>query len=191
MAARSANSFNRNVAAFAGGAVAAVIASRLLPPMMAMAVGSGRAASGGDPFAPLVVDHRYFSKLLSQMEESRDDATFRRTQLLFRLKRRLAAHALAEEDVIYPLLHDEADAEQDADQLYSEHAEIKMLLYRLERVPKDDAQWVENVRKLKALIERHARQEEEVDFPRLRVALKSPERQRMARDLQREKALAL
>lgn len=185
------HSGRRVAAAFAGGAAAALIASRLLPPLTAMAAGSARAAIGRDPFDALVADHRKFVALLSSMEQSRDDDVFRRTQLLLRLKRGLAAHAMAEEDVVYPLLHDEAKAEHDAKHLYGEHADMKLRLHRLEEMPKDSPAWLSDVRDLRQLIEEHARHEEEVDFGKLRGALDDGAMARLARNLRREKALVL
>ena len=181
----------RGLAGFAAGALAGVFASRVLPPLMAAASGSARVAAGGDPFDPLIADHRKFLSLLEQMEESSQDARMHRMQLLLRLKRRLAAHAMAEEDVLYPLLSDEAKAKEDVDRLYGDHGRIKILMHRLEQFPKDDPQWVSEVRALKALITEHARQEEEVDFPALASTLDEAARQRLARDLHREKALVL
>lgn len=181
----------RTVAAFAGGAVAAMIAARLLPPVMAQASGAAQAAAGRDPFEALAEDHRAILALLDGMAESSDGAVFARTQRLLRLKRRIGAHALAEEDVLYPLLHDKGHAASEAMHLYEEHAEIKMHLYRLEQMPKSDAQWRTRVLELKALIEGHARQEEEVEFPKLRAALDEQALTRLSAHLHREKALLL
>src|SRR5688500_10946769 len=119
----------RGVAAFTGGAVAAVIASRILPPFLAQAAGTARAAAGRDPFDALAEDHRDIMDLLTAMEQSPANAVFDRTQRLLRLKRRLTAHAFAEEDVVYPLLSSQAHEIEHARQLYSEHAEMKMHLY--------------------------------------------------------------
>lgn len=181
----------RGLTAFAIGAVAGVLASRLLPPVAGAAAGMARVRAGRDPFDALIADHRRFLDLLDEMAESRSDARLQRTQLLLRLKRRLAAHAMAEEDVIYPLLSDEANAPDDARRLYSEHAEIKMRLYRLEHMAKNDPQWASEVRALRTLIADHARHEEEVDFPALRRALDDERRTHLARDVHREKALVL
>lgn len=178
-------------AAFAGGAAAGVVASRLAPPVAAMAAGSAWASAGRDPFEGLVADHRRFLALLLEMEQSPDGALFQRTQLLLRLKRGLAAHAMAEEDVLYPLLHDRAKGEQDAKHLYAEHADMKVFLYRLERMPKDSADWARQAATLRELVEKHARHEEEVDFPRLRAALDDAASVRFARDLHRERSLVL
>lgn len=170
------------------GAAAAVIAGRMLPPLLAQASGTARAAAGRDPFEGLERDHRVFLSLLSRMESSDDGATFERTQLLLRLKRRLAAHAMAEEDVVYPLLHDVAHAPEDARHLYAEHAEIKMHLFALEQMAKDDPRWAARARELKMLIAGHARQEEEVDFPKLRGRMDRRTARAAAGGVQREKA---
>jgi hemerythrin superfamily protein len=183
--------FGQGMAAFAGGAVAATVASRLLPPLVAQAAGAARAAGGGDPLETLIADHRRFVALLTEMEQSADTATIHRTQLLLRLKRGLAAHALAEEDIVYPLLHDEAKAADDAKHLYSEHADIKIHLHALEQMPKDAPEWAQRAGALKQLIEGHARHEEEIDFPRLREVLDEQAMRQLAGHVQREKALIL
>jgi hemerythrin superfamily protein len=181
----------RGLAAFTTGALAAVIASRVLPPLLAQAAGSAQASAGWDPFDALADDHRIILSLLDRMESSPDNAVFDRTQLLLRLKRRLAAHALAEEDVVYPLLHGRAHEEDDTKHLYSEHAEMKMHLFTLEQMPKNDPRWRATVTELKNLIAEHVKQEEEVDFPKLRAVLDQKETAMMSGGVQREKALLL
>jgi hemerythrin superfamily protein len=177
--------------AFAWGAVAGTIGSRLLPPFIAKVAGSVRTGADSDPFSVLIADHRIFESLLSEMEKSVDDEYLHRTQLFLRLKRRLAAHAMAEEDVVYPLLHDKAKAAEDAKHLYAEHADMKIHLHALEQLPNNDPEWVQRVSALKALIVSHARHEEDVDFPKLRLILSQSEAIRLSGNVQREKALVL
>ena len=181
----------RGLAAFTTGALAAVIASRVLPPLMAQAAGTAQAAAGRDPFESLANDHTMILSLLNRMESSPDNAVFDRTQLLLRLKRRLSAHAIAEEDVVYPLLHGRAHEVDDTMHLYSEHAEMKMHLFTLEQMPKNDPRWRATVTELKNLIAEHVKQEEEVDFPKLRAVLDQKETAMMSGGVQREKALLL
>lgn len=181
----------QGMVAFAGGAALAVIASRLLPPLVAQMSGSVRASAGRDPFDALADDHRHILALLSEMVQTPIDATVRRTQLLLRLKRRLSAHAVAEEDVVYPMLHDDAHAAEDAKQLYGEHAEMKMHLFALERMDKDDPRWLAVAHELKHVITQHIRQEETVDFPKLRRALDDREIVSLSGNVAREKALLL
>ena len=181
----------RGLAAFTTGALAAVIASRVLPPIVAQAAGAAQAAAGRDPFDGLAEDHRIILSLLDRMTSSPDNAVFDRTQLLLRLKRRLSAHAVAEEDVVYPLLHDRAHEVDDTMHLYSEHAEMKMHLFTLEQMPKSDPRWRGIATELKELIAGHVKQEEEVDFPKLRAVLDEKETAMMSGGVQREKALLL
>lgn len=177
--------------AFVGGAVVALIASRVLPPVLMHAAGAARGAAGRDPFATLEQDHRDILSLLNSMERSPANAVLHRTQLLLRLKRRLAAHAMAEEDVVYPLLYDRAHEAEDAKHLYAEHGDMKRLLFALETTPKNDPTWIVRVRELRALIQGHVRQEEEVDFPKLRQRLNDKDTLILSGGVSREKALVL
>jgi hemerythrin superfamily protein len=181
----------RGLVAFAGGAAAALLASRLFPPIVAQAAGTAWASAGTDAFDALARDHRVILSLLDRMENSPNDDVFGRIQLFLRLKRRLSAHAVAEEDVVYPLLHDRAQEEDDTMHLYSEHAKMKILIYALEQTPKNDPRWRGLARDLKTLIEGHVHQEEQVEFPKLRRLLDERETARMSGEVQREKALLL
>ncbi len=174
-----------SMAAFAGGTVAALLASRLLPPLVAQGVGPLR--DSGDPFESLIRDHRHFEELLHEMTRT-DIGALRRGMLLQRLKRGLTKHALAEEDVVYPLLHEHR---HEPDGLYADHAEIKMHLHALEQIPKDDPRWTARVRQLQSVITEHARLEEQVEFPRLRAAMDDEESSLAARHVHRERAMVL
>jgi hemerythrin superfamily protein len=126
---------------------------------------------------------------LARMQEA--TGTVQRAQLLLRLKRGLAAHAMAEEDVVYPMLQDEAGANPDPTHLYAEHAALKVLLFRLEKKVLAGDDWTEEVGALSAVLTEHARHEEEVDFPRLRDLLGREGGVTLARKISREKALVL
>jgi hemerythrin superfamily protein len=171
------------------GILVGILAARILPPFLAMACGSARARAGHDPFESLIADHRRFRALLARMQEA--TGTVQRAQLLLRLKRGLAAHAMAEEDVVYPMLQDEAGANPDPTHLYAEHAAVKVLLFRLEKRVLAGDDWTEEVGALSAVLTEHARHEEEVDFPRLRDLLGRDGGVTLARKISREKALVL
>lgn len=181
----------REIASFALGAAAALIAARLLPPLAGQAVGMARHAAGQDPFARLVADHGRFLDLLDAMVRTGDDQTFRRTQLLLRLKRGLAAHAMAEEDAVYPVLETIGEEGGTIDHLYAEHGEMKALLYALERMPKNAPEWRDKAMELRQVIAEHAREEEEVEFPMLRAALDRRATRRLAGTMARERAMVL
>jgi iron-sulfur cluster repair protein YtfE (RIC family) len=171
------------------GILVGILAGRVLPPFLAMACGAARARAGHDPFESLIADHQRFRDLLARMGDA--TSTLQRGQLLLRLKRGLAAHAMAEEDIVYPMLQDEAGAEPDPTHLYAEHAAMKVLLFRLEKKALGGEDWTDEVGALSALLTEHARHEEEVDFPRLRALLGAEGGVSLARKISREKALVL
>lgn len=181
----------RTAASFAGGALVALVGARLLPPLVAQARGAARSKAGGDPLGTLLDDHRAIMSHLDAMVESADSEILSRTQRLLRLKRRLAAHAMAEEDIVYPALHERLETADNADHLYEEHAQMKVLLYKLEQDPKSDGQWHLHASELRTLVERHIRQEEDVEFPKLRATLNETMSAELASKIEREKALLL
>lgn len=188
---RENRSLGRDVCALAGGVALGLLGSRLLPPMVATASGRIRARGGGDPFQTLIQEHRYIVSTLDTMERAAHDSLARRAGLFLTLKRTLAKHAMAEEDVIYPLLHNEARAEHESKQLYGEHADIKIHLFELEKTLKTNGDWTQRVRDLRDLIQRHARDEEDVQFPKLRALFDEQRSRRVSGQIRREEALVL
>jgi hemerythrin superfamily protein len=175
-----------------GGIAVGLVGSRLLPPLMAMATGAIRGRGSGDPFQKLENDHRLILGILRTMEEVADSAgTAKRTALFLAVKRKLAKHALAEEDVVYPLLQDEAGRREAAKHLYEDHADMKVLLYEIEMCIMEQRPWTGPVRTLRAMIERHANEEEREQFPRLRAVLSEQRHGQIAAQVHREEALIL
>lgn len=191
MVIRNKRSYGRNAAALAGGVALGIIGSRLLPPVLAFAGSSMRTRLGEDPFDRLQRDHRYILSTIDKMSEASEGSVMTRASLLLRLKRSLGKHALAEEDVVYPLLSEQAGAEQASRQLYAQHADMKIHLYHLEMALRDQAMWREHVRALRDLVANHIREEEDVDFPRLRQVLNDQRRRTLSGKIGREKALVL
>jgi hemerythrin superfamily protein len=111
--------------------------------------------------------------------------------MLFQAKRMLTAHALAEEDIIYPMLHDDAHRAEQAIQLYREHADMKIRLFELEHAAKDSSKWLDDLRSLHQIVEKHAKEEEEVEFPKLRAALNDRRTANLLSEVHREKAMLL
>jgi hemerythrin superfamily protein len=176
--------------AIVGGLAVGILGSRLLPPMMVQAKETARMRGNGDPFDKLIQDHKLIKATLREMEQT-TEGVGARMKLLMTLKRKLGKHAMAEEDVVYPLVHDELRDRNGSKRLYDEHAEMKIALYQLEQMVKANQDWTDRVRTLRALIEDHIREEEEVEFPRLRMALDKQRKSRTARHIVREEALVL
>ena len=181
--------YTRDIAAVASGLAVGVVSSRLLPPLLAGAVGAVRAGRDDNPFDRLLQDHQSVLSLLERLVSASEASAARRMATFLAVKRALAKHALAEEDIVYPLLHAQANAATAARQLYSEHAEMKVHLYQLEMTLQGGTAWVEHARSLQALITRHIREEEDVQFPRLQSFLDPEGRRRLAGQVRREEAL--
>jgi hemerythrin superfamily protein len=171
------------------GAAGGMLLGRLLPTLIANASGIIRGAAGKDPFGGLVRQHRTLLSLLTQMENVPRESRAKRMSLFLLFKRTLAKHALAEEDIIYPLLQDDAKRVEEAEKLYREHARMKVLLFELERSVNDDETWPARVRDLRNEIEPHARQEEEVEFPKLRGLMDKKGNIELARKIHQEESL--
>lgn len=182
---------SRDIAAIAGGLAVGIIGSRLMMPVLAAGSGSVRGRLGQDPFERLIQDHRSISATLRKMEEAAHASTATRARLFLTLKRTLAKHAMAEEDVVYPILSDQGHSREDAKHLYDEHADMKIHLYELENMLKSGTDWTHRVRSLRTLIEGHIREEEDIQFPKLRDALGSRKVRQLSGQIHREEALVL
>jgi hemerythrin superfamily protein len=171
-----------------GGLALGLIVNKMIP-LFASASGSLRSRAGEDPFRKLIDDHRVIRATLEEMEHAGDRSALYRGKLFLTLKTVLGKHAMAEEDVVYPLLHDEADAVDETKDLYEEHADIKIHLFELENLLKSNADWTPVVRSLRQIVEGHIDQEERVEFPRLRQILDEQDTRRLAGQIRREEAL--
>jgi hemerythrin superfamily protein len=182
---------SRDMMIFGAGMLLSLAASRVAPPIAGRAIGTMRAMAGTDPFDALAQDHQKVLALFEAIEATDNSATTRRVAMLFQLKRMLTAHALAEEDIIYPMIRDDAHRREQAVKLYRDHAEVKVKLFELEHRPKDDPSWMTELKALHHMIESHAREEEQVEFPKLRAALDDARCANLMGEVQREKSMLL
>jgi hemerythrin superfamily protein len=173
------------------GIAAGVLGSRLLPPLMALATGAARARRTDDPFDLLIADHRKIESLLDRMVAEPSGATAKRASLFLMLKRKLGKHALAEEDVVYPILHADGVSSAQSKELYDEHADMKILLFEIEEILMRGGDWTEPVTCLRALVMSHIHEEELDVFPRLRQQLDTTGKSKVSGQISREEALIL
>src|SRR5215208_5016092 len=176
---------------FGAGAMLMLISSRMAPPVAGRAIGTIRGMTGTDPFDALAQDHQKVLALFDRIEATDASAVMRRNMMLLQLKRMLTAHALAEEDIVYPMLVDDAHRREQANKLYRDHAEVKVKLFELEHKPKDDPSWMEDLRSLHQMIATHAREEEQIEFPKLRAALDEARCATLLGEVSREKSMLL
>ena len=181
----------RDAMVFGAGALLMLGAVRIAPPFAMRAVGSMRGMAGTDPFDALAQDHQRVLALFDRIEETDNSMVSRRNTMLTQLKRMISAHALAEEDIVYPMLCDDAHRREQALKLYRDHAEVKVKLFELEVKPKDDPSWIQDLRSLRQMLAAHAHEEEHLEFPKLRAALDETRRANLLGKVSREKSLLL
>lgn len=184
---RRNTSTGRNLGMLLGGVAAGIVGSRLIPPLVAAVNGSGRVRAGGDPFAVLVDDHRRILETMGRMLTA--ESRLNRARLFLMLKRKLAKHALAEEDIVYPIVHQERAEADRSKHLYDEHADMKILLYELEQRVKTGENWNDAVGTLRSLIQRHVDEEERIVFPSLRQRMSQAGLPELSGQISREEAL--
>lgn len=159
------------------GAVAGGAALGVLAMLGRKAAVQSPTALAGDWMDGLIAEHQAVLKLFDAIEATEDKAAGRRSMLLMQIKHALAKHAIEEENVIYPALR-EAGKIEEADELTREHGYVKQYLYELENMPNTGPTFLEKVRKFRADLEDHMREEEDGLFPTLRTQL-SEEKNKM------------
>ena len=170
----SGNSSSNERSAFRWGSTSAIAGAALGGAALALAANFGRKfltqafTSGGGNWADsLAAEHDSVLMLFDKMLETDESQTTQRKMLLMKLGYALDKHAYAEEHVVYPALR-EANETADAEELETEHGQVKEFLYRLNHMAVDDPAWIDTVRQFRAAVEAHARMEEDQIFPRLR-----------------------
>jgi hemerythrin superfamily protein len=180
----------RGAGVFALGALAGIVLSRVGAPLAAKTVGLARSAAGGrDAFEELAADHARVLALLAKAEVEQTGP--KKMALFLAIKRDLSKHAVAEEDVIYPLIADKLLADDAAHHLYKEHGIVKVLLSEIEEALEngDDMRYRARVRLLRESVQKHAGEEETQWFPRLKELLDEKKRALVTGKLDREKAM--
>jgi len=181
----------RDALILGAGTLLGLAIGRMAPPFAGRAIGSLRAMTGTDPFEALSQDHKKVLAVFEAIEATDDKAIARRNAMLLQVKRMLTAHALAEEDIVYPMLHDDAHRHEQAKKMYRDHAEVKVKLFELEHKAKDDPTWIQDVRALHRMVREHAQDEEQNEFPKLRAALDDAQRANLLGEVSREKSMLL
>ncbi len=138
-------------------------------------------ATAGDWFEGLKREHKLAMGIIEKLDATTEADTGKRKALLFSLQHALGKHAIQEEDVIYCALRAMGKI-ADADKLGAEHnAEVKQGLYDLEQIDMASPAWLERLTRMKAAIETHVREEEDVIFPELRATLTEEENAKLTK----------
>ncbi|MGA0612756.1 hemerythrin domain-containing protein [Caldimonas sp. KR1-144] len=133
--------------------------------------------------------HEAISRSFDALLDDSDVSRLRRDSLLRTLAFQMTAHAVAEENALYPALAVHGLLPE-ADRLYMDHAHFKVQLAMMQAAEagqRSTAEWLVAVRKLRDVALTHARKdEEETLFPRLALLLDDRDNQSLALTYERE-----
>jgi hemerythrin superfamily protein len=187
---RSRGNSNRQ-SAFSWGSPGAIAGAALGGAALAIAANIGRKfmsqafTSGHGNWADsLAEEHEAVLMIFDKMLATDETQTTQRKMLLMKLGYALDKHAYAEEHVVYPALR-EANDTADAEELETEHGQVKEFLYRLNHMAADDPRWIDTIREFRAAVEAHAKMEEEQVFPRLRSEIDDELDARITREVKK------
>ncbi len=189
--ARSSSSSAGDRSAFRWGSTGAIAGVALGGAALAIAANMGRKflsqafmGGHGNWAESLAQEHEAVLMIFDKMLATEDTQTTQRKMLLMKLGYALDKHAYAEEHVVYPALR-EANETADAEELETEHGQVKEFLYRLGHMAADDPAWIDTVREFRAAVEAHARMEEDQVFPRLRDGIDEELDARITREVKK------
>jgi hemerythrin superfamily protein len=145
-------------------------------------------AGGRDAVAFLVNQHQQIKDLFQRVTESSGE---QREEAFTALRRLLAVHETAEEEVVHPRARQELpNGEEVVDARLQEENEAKKTLATLESLDVDSAEFEKLFQELQADVLNHASAEEEQEFGRLADELDQDQLERMRRAVEMAEATA-
>jgi hemerythrin superfamily protein len=141
-----------------------------------------------DVVAFLTAQHEQIKQLFADVLSSKGDD---RREKFTTLRRLLAVHETAEEEVVHPRARREIDdGERIVEERLSEENEAKQTLAELEKMDVDDVEFENQFRAFQADVERHAENEEQHEFRQLAEELSTEQLERMQRAVRLAEATA-
>jgi hemerythrin superfamily protein len=151
-------------------------------------VTSSQISQGRDVVAFLVNQHQQIKDLFEQVTKSSGDE---RQEAFTTLRRLLAVHETAEEEVVHPRARQELDdGEEVVDARLQEENEAKQTLSKLESLDVDSTEFERLFLELQADVLNHAAAEEELEFGRLADELDADQLERMRKAVELAEATA-
>jgi hypothetical protein len=120
-------------------------------------------------------DHEKMKKLLSEAEQTTEQAVKTREELFTTIKEELTVHETIEEEIFYPALKDHPKTKEIALEAYEEHHVVDMVMAEIEGVAFDDETWAAKFKVMKENIEHHIEEEEKEMFKQARDAFEQQE----------------
>lgn len=137
----------------------------------------------------LTVDHREMIEVIDQIAPATDPAERRR--LADTVTAEVMRHSVAEELFVYPVMERELpDGADEVAHDKQEHEELVVAMKKLENVDAEAPTFMSLVTELKELLEHHAHDEEDGQFPKLRANLSAESLQDLGEKVESAKRIA-
>lgn len=130
-----------------------------------------RRTKGNDAVEILENDHNIIRDLLSELADA--SRAEEKASLLEGMKSFLTVHNATEENLVYPVIRVEGSRHKDAEMLYHQQDEAKVLVWELDAILKGNLEgdFNERFQQFQKALLAHIRKEEATEFPHLREAL--------------------
>jgi hemerythrin-like domain-containing protein len=148
-------------------------------------------ATKPDAISILKEDHKKVKAMLTELEESSEKATKKRTTLLAKIDQEVSIHAQVEEEIFYPAYRDAAEKKEERQLFFEateEHHVVKMVLPELRETDPSTEVFTAKAKVLKELIEHHAKEEEREMFPAAKRVLDKDELVALGEQIEARKA---
>lgn len=139
----------------------------------------------------LKADHERVKVILSQLRESTERGTKKRTELLAKLEMEITIHTKLEEEILYPAFKNAGDKEQE--EMYyeakEEHRTVDSLVMPdLKGTDPGTPEFAGRVKVVKELLEHHIEEEETVMFPQANKLLGKDQLNELGQQMEEMKA---
>ena len=136
-------------------------------------------------------EHRRMIELFQQIEETPVTNGDRRKAVFEQVSTALSVHAIAEEQLLYPLARRSLpNGEQLVEHALDEHQEVKETLARLEKMSGDNLDFESEIKTLVASVREHIQEEEGELFPLLQQHIDQDALDSLGMQLQAAEAMA-
>jgi hemerythrin-like domain-containing protein len=137
-------------------------------------------AQAGDILELLKRDHERVDHLLDEIEDTDSGDERRRSQLFAQVTAELEVHSDSEDQVVYTALEGRGGFEELIDNARGAHEHIEQMVEELDQTEVTAGDWIDKVHELRQLVRHHVDEEEGTLFGKMREALDSGERSRLA-----------
>lgn len=146
-------------------------------------------ANSSDVTLVLTADHREMLELLAQIHETTDPE--KRRDLADAATAEVMRHSVAEEMFVYPAMEEHLpNGTEEVEHDKQEHDEIVQVMKKLEGADASGQEFLDLVRKLEDLLDHHAHDEEDDQFPKLRTHLTQEQLNELGEKVETAKKMA-